>query len=762
MPTRIACCLLASLLLSEFPALAGAPATTQPAAPTTQPQARWHYWPAGWAAWLIAANKQSLWFSLGDGLVRHDVAARTARVFGHLDGLPFGPLRDLELADDGRAVFVGGLRGGYLWDPKRGWSFVPDPGGPIRSEPGYSAHRQILFNPDGTMLGSFGRELFRWTESGWQGMGELPRRSRLAVSAEGFYLSDAYSTPGGLGRDVFMAKDRADPRLAELLDLKDPTPLKLEGDWSYDQRYYTVRGELFALLSRQVTGRPGLTIERGLFRIGPEGFETIGIGDTFGLDLRGGGTLQLKPIQQRADATRYAVVAADGPAGEVTVPHDQRTTYKTLPMPLRDAGGRLWLGGRFWDGKCWTELQAGGCPSGLLHGWDAMDPARFSLEAGPGGSLAWRNLFPDVPPTASGFDPKDRTGWLFVEQGQKRELQFIRFVADGPQAVLRSVPAGRFNYSPTHRTPDGEWWWLDFREPAADSLQVWRLLPDGELKMYSSGHSLPLSARGRPAKSVPELFLSPAGHLWLWHADNYFARYDATADKLVRAQPWDEFAFQFAGRTLSMVPSSNQYSIRPPRLIGVVYEKRDDVWQPLPGPDDSPLYARPGFTHGHRMLVYSSTGSGLFEYDATYDKWLLLYRRYAFIAASFDPAGRRLLAGSSFVLALDGDPFAIDIGAVVAARNAAANPDDLLRRLDDRDFAVRERASAELKKIAPTMVDWMRMIAADPDQPPEVRARVREALSGLPPPPASSKPEPPPSLYDLMHPVLGQTPRASP
>jgi hypothetical protein len=242
--------------------------------------------------------------------------------------------------------------------------------------------------------------------------------------------------------------------------------------------------------------------------------------------------------------------------------------------------------------------------------------------------------------------------------------------------------------------------------------------------------------------ATPTLAISPRGGVWLWHADRVWGRYDAKADRFVRGDPCDDFAFALGSQQLSAIPATGE------ARCGRLFRKRSDNWEPMPNPfGPGELGVTPRCARAGRLLV--TCWQGAFEYDPAGDEWVCLHGGRD-LAAWFDAAGRRVLAttdpvGQLFVY--EGDPFAARPPPDTAV---AVRFGQLLQQMDDASYQVRTKATQEVFALGEPSAGLIRATLRRADLPAEVRDRLESALRDL----NVMERLPRTNLFSQMHPPL--------
>lgn len=398
----------------------------------------------------------------------------------------------------------------------------------------------------------------------------------------------------------------------------------------------------------------------------------------------------------------------------VDLRHDTHSRFE----PFRDQNGDLWFGRRKWDGREWKQFASGfDLPVSVYSAADG-DLARLSDDG-----RTWSLFDANIPPRALARDAAARTAWQMTSRSGKYELRLIRYYKGG-QELLRTVPCESFPGVPRFKTPDGDWWTLNYGVNGS-TRKVCRLTAKGIREYPTEGY---------------DMILSPAGNVWC-RQDAKFTRYNPATDKFEPGEPWEEFAFTVGKLRLSSFANDNG---------GILYRRKGEAWVPLLTPFTSTqaLVGR-NCARGDRILMAAGE-IGVLEYDARTDQWARLTDTCT--RAAFDHSGRRMLFGFCMMV-YDGDPLA-------GVTPAGSDDDDadkefrrLLKLMDDDRWKVRDEAT---RKLAENMGRFTRRAVAaagDESLSLEVRIRLQTIL-----PQGETFPPAPPPLLRTMHPLLTPPP----
>ena len=385
----------------------------------------------------------------------------------------------------------------------------------------------------------------------------------------------------------------------------------------------------------------------------------------------------------------------------------------------------------------------------LLKGWRPEQQILYDATSGQLVKKARGDVVgPDVGPDVFAYDAASQTGWTLEDSGKPPfALRLHRFVG-GKRETLVTLPTESASRPDFIRDAQGRWWWIGYDKTSGTGAHT-ESLRWGVIRLSGTDtHLYPT----KPFRSgfAGFLFYGASKRIWLCDAGGWSV-WDASADRFVPGEPWEEFAFAFGPWTLSLV--ADRGDLCPLPAVGQRQEvrslrrKQGGSWAPMANPFGSDeLIGAPGMVRGNRMLA-STHRTGVLEYDVTNDRWVRLYPESGY-DAFFDAAGRRMLVCDTRILAFDGDPFDGPSGNAAAAQEIA-DFDKLLQRMDDDKWRVREQATAEMEKIARKHVQWLRAALDHPQTSLEVQWRIRRILrsTGLDKAPLQT----PKSLFDQMH-----------
>lgn len=744
--------------------------------PASQP-GRWHCATVLRLPKIAALDDKVIWFENLPSIWRYDVADGKVTVLGPLEGLPRLP-GIVSLAPDGRLA-----SSRILWGPNDGLA-------EFRTAPSMFS---TSFGPDGRLVGWQVGGIHRWADDHWKPIGQFRNTSWIIALKKGYVALSADFMP----KAWFVAEPAGQADLgqpgpdgkAQAFEL-EAKPLKMpeglqrfrelsfrRGDGEEVFCWFGIeqprpaaplrpttqpirqRPEPIAVRPRPTTQPTKLdTYERAICKVSEAGIELKIKAHSCGPDLKAGGFVALNLYGVRGGPAQFCRIEStvDGDLGQFPVPPMQvlarlpgEPTWAVTELPMatvRDKTGQLWVGAARWTGKTWDLVVPKHSYPYRDITW-VTDPEKLRFDPATGD---WVAAHPEIPIETVGFDPKDRTGWLWQPPQPGPEwLVRVRFAEDGDAVPIDDKLGGRgATTRPSAnaiRTSQGEWWWADDvrMNPHSAARRAYRLTPDGQKMTYPL---LPGSGGNRSIQPG-EVFCSPKGNIWIWHGDGYFARFDRKTVEFVKDEPWDEFAFRLGPLQLSAVCGP----IRPEGLsafaeVGLVYCKVGDKWRPLANPftlagagmgimgrpSSNSLYMHRGGSRGDRILLVC--GLGTMEYDATNNRWALLHGD-PMIAAFFDPAGRRVLVHADFdgyVLTYDGDPF----GGALPEKPSASKEKiaELVAQMSDRDWKVREDAGAAARKLLlgdPATIMLFQAALGDAEHGDEAKVRIDSIIQDV-------------------------------
>jgi len=691
-------------------------------------RAAWHVWLSGEPT-AMDATQSTIAFSNATAVWRYDVMKQKLEVIGLTDGLPLEqPYRRVPLAIGTNGCMFAAGRQAWLWQDNGAWSpLLPTPRGKAFLSLAYTQAEGLLAvtsNAGTTMAGQAAgggtardenvRMALAMSRGGWQTLGPTAQADAIVPLPRGFFLARSQSY---LHRATTQPADVRTAYYAAALDQLPGRSIELKDLWP--------TGHFLRLPRRSY----GLFItadgKRAVCLLTPSGPLAKAVGDQVGIDLSDRGFLTFTRAGEADEfgRARYRFQPAEGAEEALTPPISVEQRF----LHLRDVHGHVWCGTWRWDGKEWKQF----LPDSAF-GFDrciwALDPQKLRLDAN---TMTWRRVQPNVPLEVVAYDPADRTGWLSRRGADGKVVwDFIRFGQDGRREVIQSV-ADQLALPNWFRYPVDESWWAGILgNDAARFL-------NGRLRKYDLPPPQP--QLGTLDEGV-YFATGSSGRLWAMMYPGPYCRYDPLKDAFVEAEPYQDFLVRAGGKTFAVLPT------------GFVFENANGHWVPLTLPETKiDLRAGPRAVRGSRMLL-SAPGDGLYEYDATGDRWVLLVEGKNW-AGAFDEAGRRILTNGACVLAYAGDPLG---GPAEVVESHLAR---LLKDLDDPRWRTRQEATEQLRKLAPRQQRALQAAAEDTKRSLEVRLRLAMVLRTV----AASRQKPPPvSLFRRAFPVLDERPTPPP
>jgi hypothetical protein len=316
--------------------------------------------------------------------------------------------------------------------------------------------------------------------------------------------------------------------------------------------------------------------------------------------------------------------------------------------------------------------------------------------------------------------------------------------------VLRSLPCDQLVWTTHNSNGDHTGWMLPQAQSAdgdAWSVGISRTDPPNWETVWVIVRITASGVRRYPcALANLNMARDSKGDIWaLGFGGNYRlgtgriegCRYDAKADAFVKGDPLEAFAVCVANKKFSCVLNGS-----PP------YCKSEDGWHPFVSPfGPASVYVNDGAFRGDCVLMRID-GVGVMEYNAKLDKWIRLIDCSGNLAA-YDSRGRRIIAGSYFVLAYEGDPWA-GVQADTAGQadtDGQATFDSVLKQMGDSSEKVREDATKAMAAAFDKFHKRIITASDDASLSAEVRTRLKSILS-------NTFLTPPPALFRTMHPVL--------
>ena len=621
---------------------------------------------------IAGANRSAIWFKKGPNVWRYNVATKTVDVCTSpmTHAMRFSG-RAAALADDGRFA-ISARAANYLWTPGKGWSRLPQAAG-IAGTLAFDAKGRVWVLPHNAA--------FAWEKGAWTPSRRIPQHSGVCPVGGGWLLRNYYSQ--GKKGPPYTWFDRTFENHTEYP--KAPEQYRLT------RPYYRIGAATVGLFTNTPKGKGWEDRIFVLCRITAKSFVKLIEGSHVGLDLATGEAFRYEP---NAELTRGAILTAEGKG--VTAFPPPPGFIPQHNFLLRDANGHYWLRHRRWDGRSWQAIM----PS---NAFDFPGRASWAIASGrlrfDEKQRAWIDAWKGIPRYVCAYDPKTRIGWLKRNRLQYREMPVwdrIHFAPDGSRKRLQSVrvePTRGISPAPRFQDAAGNWWFFD----------QWRW--DGKkVHRYDSGWG----GSGSSGRRVPTILLTPKGSVWMYHATRVWKKFDPRTNSFQPAVPYDEFAFTFGTKTLSIVgrPGSNSD-------LGRIFVKGTaGKWQPMANPfvvaqpvsrgnvfGRIVFYGYPGrLIRGTRMLVTSYMG--VFEHDCKSGRWAYLLP-YSNQRAFFDEKGRRVMVSNDLIgqiLVYEGEPFDMK-PARAGEEELTKTMDRLLKEMDGESWPVRETATKAMTNL---------------------------------------------------------------
>lgn len=654
---------------------------------TTRDPGHWSVFVNAAGARILQANKDSIWFLMGEGLCRYNVETRAIDVQTSI--LTHCAIRGgsgpTALAADGRFV-ISGYSDSYLWTPDKGWSRLPQT--PEQNPPAMgfdSAGRLWAFG--------FGRA-YQWDKDCWGQSVPGPKWNYfLFPCGDGWFYSNYAWIPVSL-----------DQKKAVVLPQTSAMVV---------QRYKA--GDKVLALAQTGKGQ-------SLCLVTPKDMQMLVEGPMLGLDLATGDVFKCTASE---DSSTITVLTPDG---------TRLTDFPTPPNAqggwfclLRDANGHYWSGNLRWDGKKWEPIMPPGAfyfPGGVK---EAILAGRLCYDEG---RKTWIDAWPQVPAAVAAYDLKTRRGWLRKnpnEYSKPAIWEQFEFAQDGSKKLLQTVtiePSRSIPPAPTFEDSKGNWWFGSDRRWDGKNFHLY---DDGSAARTVSSYE----------QGNPFLFLSTKGTIWMCQVRHTWKRYDRDADAFVEDSPFGEYATTVGEKTFAAIGRQADYQDSAP--CGIVYAKGTAGWERFTSPfaDTEPghtwRFGSANFwaslTRGardNRMLL--STGEGVLEWDVKADRWAYL-TPYSGDVAIFDEKGRVVCAGMDRIIMYEGDPFE---KGKPSGGDLQARMDQLLNEMDDNSWRIRQLATADMSNLFrknPAVVrKYLSAKLADAKPSLEVEARVKTVL----------------------------------
>ncbi len=655
---------------------------------------------------IAGANRGAIWFRKGPNVWRYNVATKTVDVC--TSPMTHGVLSRggrAALADDGRFA-VSDRAANYLWTPGKGWSRLPQPAG------NHNAHF-LAFDAKGGLWATTSNAAFAWEEGAWAPFRRIPRNGGVYAVGGGWLFWKYYDR--GKKGPPYTWFDRTFENHTEY-----PEALK---QYRFMRQWYRFGPSGVGLFITVPKGKGWGDYIYVLYRVTAKSFVKLIEGYHVGLDLATGEAFRCEP---NAELTRVAVLTAEG----------KRLTAFPLPTGfdrkrnflLRDANGHYWFGHRRWDGRAWQAVM----PSNAFDFTESLRAAiaagRLRLDEKQG---TWIDAWKGIPHYVCAYDAKTRIGWLERDPYQYREpavYDRIHFAPDGSRKRLETVTIDPKRHSwaaPRFQDTAGNWWFGS----------RWRW--DGKkAHCYDDAHGATAIVQG------------PKASVWRYHANRVWKKFDPRTNRFQAAAPYDEFAFTFGTKTLSVVGRPRDKWEDGNTHPGRIFVKgAAGKWQPMGNPfvGEQPIsrgnvVRRVVFRgypsraiRGTRMLV--SSFMGVFEHDCKSGRWAYLlpyWNQWAF----FDEKGRRVMVSNDSIgqiFVYEGEP--LDISSPLARageKQLIETMERLLKEMDADLWPMRETATKAMtnliRKRAKTVRPFLAGRLRKGGLPLEVRHRIQVVL----------------------------------
>lgn len=700
---------------------------------TTRPAGTWRYWTRCNTGKVVAHEPGALWFAadttyaLPGILWRYDLKTGQIRSLCRLDGIeaitgPNALVPGKDLASVKPLLFAGRCA-----LPGRGWVAVPQT----------AWGRQMLssrLRPDGTLVyrefipGRPGRIMEYRDE--WTPGVMIPSCRNFLPLANGYLLFGTGNT--GEGIPIFYD-----------LEGKASAASPVGGAQRDESQTYRVGERTYIVLTKS---RGNTREEQILYDATTGSLVEKARGDAVGPDLAGKGLLSGRVTDSPGRGRKFTIALPDGTTVETPLIAVGR------PALCRDANGHVWLNAFRWDGRKW-ELVVPREHHFLTGGQFPSIAAQVATLDREGRNWSIKSV-EGLPPHIFAFDPNSKTGWSLDSSDQSPRTLRLERVVDGRRETLHESKT--FSPYPPALILDaeGQWWWIGYEQAAvaARTTQPAGIILRGVVRLAGAKEYF---YRTKPSTSGDEgqLFYGRSRKIWLHDAAGWSC-WDAKSDTFVAGEPWDEFAFQAGPLTLSIVAQRGPHSTLPVSSMQAgLRRKEGGKWVPMLDPlGKGEIFGVLGMAWKDRIVV-TSRNLGVLEYDAVNDRWALLHSHTGF-TAFFDAGGRRILVNDYYVLAYDGDTF----GAPALGGDDKKELEefrDLLARMDNDSWRIRDQATADLLKSARKHESRIRAALKARQVSLEVQARLQRVLeeSGLDDKAIiDGKPDLGTSLFDRMHP----------
>ena len=640
---------------------------------------KWRVYFNAHGARIAGANRSAIWFRKGANVWRYNVATKTVDVCT-------SPMTHAKLsyngyealADDGRFT-LGDMAANYLWTPGKGWSRLSQPVG--------NTNRHLLaLDAKGRLWALYHLSAFAWEKAAWAPSRRIPNFGGVYPVGAGWLFW--HNQGQGKEWPAFTWWDRTFEN-----HTKYPKAIK---QYHFMRQCYRIGPAAVGLFTTMPKGKTWEDRVLVLCRITAKSFVKLIEGSNVGLDLATGEVFRCEP---NAELTRGAILTAEG-KGVTGFPLPTGFDPKRNFL-LRDANGHYWFGYRRWDGRAWQAVM----PS---NAFDLPGPAREAIAAGrlrfDEKQKAWIDTWKGIPHSVYAYDAKTRIGWL-----QRNPRQYpdpavwdrIHFAPDGSRKLLQSVTIERTPSSfPVPRFQDAAGnWWFGSR---------WRW--DGKkVHSYDDGGS----GTGSPKLGRPAILQGAKGSVWMYHSTRVWKKFNPRTSRFQAAVPYDEFAFTFGAKTLSIVARApDKWSDHHSDLGRIFVKSAAGKWQPMANPFVGEQFISRGNTFGRvvfygytprlirgtRMLV--SCYMGVFEHDRKSGRWAYLMP-YSNQWAFFDEKGRRVMVSNDTIgriLVYEGE--ALDMKPARAGeKQLIETMERLLKQMDADFWPARETATKAMTNL---------------------------------------------------------------
>jgi len=199
----------------------------------------------------------------------------------------------------------------------------------------------------------------------------------------------------------------------------------------------------------------------------------------------------------------------------------------------------------------------------------------------------------------------------------------------------------------------------------------------------------------------------------MYHTTRVWKKFDPRTNRFQAAAPYDEFAFTFGTKTLSIVGRPRDKWWESHSDLGRIFVKSAaGQWQPMGNPFVGEQYISRGNTFG-RVIFYGYPGRvirgtrmlvscymGVFEHDRKSGRWAYLLP-YSNQWAFFDEKGRRVMVSDGSIgriLVYEGEPF--DMNPVRAGEEELTKTmERLMKEMDGDSWLARDAATKAMTNL---------------------------------------------------------------